>query len=563
VVLYHGGAFQFGSPRSYDAHARYIAASTGAVVVVPDYRMVPEDPFPGAWEDAVAAFSWTAENAASLGVDAHRIAVAGDSAGGNLAAAVSQWARDHGSVEPVLQLLFYPWVDLAAQTDSIERLPTGYIIEKKAIATAGVTYGAAAGVLAPEVSPSRGNLDGVAPALVITGGYDPLQDQGTAYADALALAGVEVEQIHYPTVTHAFVSMAGVLEEGRAGLDAGVHALSQAFGGSPRQPVLDDGLARKQAIDSLNEAIALLTAEWTPAEKSALQRLMNTLDDLAGSDGRVNYGDKGAILAAILSDTPGIINQSQEEIYKRLGHRPLIAGLASRVVENSFQPSRRLLPGRRARQNRRRARRRGKILGLTAQVTSSMLDDLLRELGVDPATAQRPDLLPRDITIGQMKAIETDIAALAPRLEGLGGGANIGDVAPLMDLLRDAQRGTGRFSKPPLRQGLPSTKELRGALEDFVESAPRHTPPPRGAYLGVQATAYQDGVWIRKVTPGSAAARAGLKPSDVILSVDGEKVQTFDQLSRVIQSREPGQRVDVRFLRDGRLWKAGPVLQGR
>ena len=174
-----------------------------------DYRLAPEHKAPAAADDAYAAYRWALEHAAELEADPERVAVGGDSAGGNLAAVVTQSARSDGVRQPVLQLLLYPITDFGAVTVSKTLFADGYFLRKADMDWFQRHYvdGAAIDASDPRVSPLRAaDLSGLAPALVATGGFDPLRDEGRAYAQALAAAGVPVDWREYGSLVHAFAN---------------------------------------------------------------------------------------------------------------------------------------------------------------------------------------------------------------------------------------------------------------------------------------------------------------------------------------------------------------------
>ena len=213
-----------------DATARALANRSGAVVVSVDYRLAPEHPFPAALEDALAALTWSVENAELLGVDASRVAVGGDSAGGNLAAALCQRVRDEFGPDIDFQLLVYPVVDCTLSHPSIDENAEGYFLTKDAMVWFVGHYLADGDPKAPAVSPLHADtLAGLPPALVITAELDPLRDEGEAYAAALRDAGVSVEAVRYDGQIHGFVGMAALLDDGKHALDLAGAALRTAL----------------------------------------------------------------------------------------------------------------------------------------------------------------------------------------------------------------------------------------------------------------------------------------------------------------------------------------------
>jgi acetyl esterase len=193
---------------THDEVTRVLCRDVGAVVVSVDYRLAPEHPFPAAFDDCLAATRWVAANVATLGGDAGRIAVAGDSAGGNLSAAVAIAARDTG-LALAAQLLIYPAVDvdLTVPYPSREQNATGHFLTAEDCAWFVDLYLAAQDADDPRVSPLRApDLAGLPPAVIGTAEFDPLRDEGEAYAKALADAGVEVRLARYDGLVHGFYS---------------------------------------------------------------------------------------------------------------------------------------------------------------------------------------------------------------------------------------------------------------------------------------------------------------------------------------------------------------------
>ena len=222
TLFLHGGGFVIGDLDSHDRQCREIAVEAGCMVLSVHYRLSPEHRFPAAPEDAVAAMRWAAAHYEDLGVDSARVAVCGDSAGGNLSAVVAQAARDDG-VPLVAQVLVYPAVDARdpAPYPSREENAAGPILMEETMRYFMEHYlgGTDADPLDPRLSPLHGNLEGLAPALVITAQYDPLRDEGEAYAHALEKAGVAVTLHRYDDMPHAFFQLAAVVDAGRTVVD--------------------------------------------------------------------------------------------------------------------------------------------------------------------------------------------------------------------------------------------------------------------------------------------------------------------------------------------------------
>jgi acetyl esterase len=208
VVLFHGGGFIAGSPDSHDGGTRELCAQAGAIVVSVDYRLAPEHKFPAAAEDCHAALLWAAEHAAELGGDATRLAITGDSAGGNLAAAVALMNRDRGGPPLALQALVYPVIDPACATPSAVANGEGYLLTTASMKWMWSLYvNGAEDYANPYAAPvAAASLAGLPPALVITAEFDPLRDEGEAYGRALEAAGVPVTITRYDGMIHGFAS---------------------------------------------------------------------------------------------------------------------------------------------------------------------------------------------------------------------------------------------------------------------------------------------------------------------------------------------------------------------
>ncbi|WP_144153582.1 alpha/beta hydrolase [Paraburkholderia sp. BCC1885] len=239
LVYYHGGGFTVGSVDTHDALCRMFARDAQCVVLSVDYRLAPEHPFPTAVNDAFDALSWLHANAALYGVDAQRIAVGGDSAGGTLATVCAVLARDAGLPKLALQLLIYPGTTGHQQTESHARLVEGYLLTAETIQWFFGQYIREPGDrddwrFAP-LDGTRGapSFAGVAPAWIATAQYDPLSDEGAAYADKLRAAGNQVTFTCYAGMIHEFFKMGGyVAEVAQAHADAAA-ALRAAFGLAP------------------------------------------------------------------------------------------------------------------------------------------------------------------------------------------------------------------------------------------------------------------------------------------------------------------------------------------
>ncbi|MFP5021900.1 alpha/beta hydrolase [Pseudonocardia phyllosphaerae] len=231
LVYYHGGGWTIGDLDTHDAVCRVLANRAGVVVVAVDYRLAPEHRFPAAVDDAVAALAWVHAHAAEYGGDPGRLAVGGDSAGGNLAAVVAQHARDHGGPALRFQLLVYPAVDAADASPSMTEHGAGPLLSRAWIEWfMGHYLSSPDDVRDPRMSPAlTADLSGLPPTLVITAENDPLRDQGAAYAERLAAAGVKAEHRPSPGMIHGFLQLGGVVDEARAALDEAGAALRAAL----------------------------------------------------------------------------------------------------------------------------------------------------------------------------------------------------------------------------------------------------------------------------------------------------------------------------------------------
>ncbi len=231
LVYFHGGGWVRGDLETHDRVCRFLAAGAECLVVSVDYRRAPEARFPAAVEDAFAATRWVAEHASEIGADPGRLAVGGDSAGGNLAAVVALLARDAGGPALQFQLLVYPVTDSSLETASYEENASGYGLTRADMAWYWKQYlpdGAAGKDV--RASPLRAqNLRGLPPALVITAEYDPLRDEGEAYGRRLRDAGVRVTVTRYPGMVHGFFGLPGVYDQGKRAIDEATAALRAAF----------------------------------------------------------------------------------------------------------------------------------------------------------------------------------------------------------------------------------------------------------------------------------------------------------------------------------------------
>lgn len=216
VVVFHGGGWLMGDIASFDATSRYLAADSGAAVVSAGYRLAPEHPFPAAIEDAWDATRWVASHGEIIGVDTRRLAVFGESAGGNLAAVVCLLARDAGGPAIALQVLVYPPVDAGLSSPSLDQFASGYLQSKRDVLHAYRTYGLGTTVSAEDwrLSPLRAASHvGLPPALIVSAEDDPIRDDSESYHRRLLEAGVPAMHVRYAHMFHTFFGMRGLVAE--------------------------------------------------------------------------------------------------------------------------------------------------------------------------------------------------------------------------------------------------------------------------------------------------------------------------------------------------------------
>ena len=232
TVFFHGSGFVICSIESHDDMCRQICRRAHCVVVSVDYRLAPENKFPAGPDDCLAATRWVAAHALEIGADASRLAVAGDSAGGTMAAVTALRARDDGGPMVRAQLLLYPVTDhVSVQRPSYDERASGYGLTRDAMVWFWGHYlehpdhGAH-----PHASPMRADsLAGLPPAYVVTGDYDPLRDEGEAYAQGLQAAGVATELIRYADMNHGFLFWVGLIETSTVAMDAACAWLRQSL----------------------------------------------------------------------------------------------------------------------------------------------------------------------------------------------------------------------------------------------------------------------------------------------------------------------------------------------
>lgn len=227
LVFIHGGGWVLGDLESHDDVARTIASRTPAVVVSVDYRLAPETPFPGPLDDCEAALRWTVDHAAELGIDPARVAVGGDSAGGNLAAALALRARERKGPKIAFQLLIYPATDMSAKGGSIDEFSRGYGLTAANMHWFWEVYAPAACDAAnPEVSPLRAkSLAGLPPAFIITAHFDVIRDEGEEYGRKLRDAGVPVSMVRFREMNHGFIRMGSLYPQANQALTMCAEAL--------------------------------------------------------------------------------------------------------------------------------------------------------------------------------------------------------------------------------------------------------------------------------------------------------------------------------------------------
>lgn len=231
VMFFHGGGFVLGGLDSHDAVCHRLSAAAAVVVAAVDYRLAPEHPFPAAVEDCVAASAWCVAHAAELGADGGRVAVVGDSAGGNLAAVVSRKARDGAGPPVAFQVLIYPCTDLTGSWPSRSENGEGYLLTARDMRFFEDAYCRRADRKDPDLSPLyTADLSGLPPALVVTAEFDPLRDEGEAYAGALRKAGVAVTLSRYDGMVHGFYGLDALIDRAaEAGAEV-ARALRDALG---------------------------------------------------------------------------------------------------------------------------------------------------------------------------------------------------------------------------------------------------------------------------------------------------------------------------------------------
>jgi acetyl esterase len=214
-VFYHGGGYVLGNVEQYDTVTQQIAARSGCIVASIEYRLAPDNKIKGIHQDGFDAYQWVYNNATELGIDQNRIAVAGDSAGGNLTIAVGLACKRHDFPRPAFQILIYPSVDLPMSFPSVDEFADGLFLTR-----GGMRWFRSHYLETPEQANDPqlvfldNDLAGLSPAHVVTAGFDPLRDEGKAFADRLAAFGVPVSHVCYTDMIHGFLSFAGGIAAG-------------------------------------------------------------------------------------------------------------------------------------------------------------------------------------------------------------------------------------------------------------------------------------------------------------------------------------------------------------
>jgi acetyl esterase len=231
LVFFHGGGWVIGSIDTHDGLCRMLANESQCRVISVEYRLSPEVKFPWAVENALAAVSWIKEHAAELGVDANHLAVGGDSAGGALAAVITQQAKAKGTPKIAFQMLLFPVTQIGAETKSLRDFAENYFLERKTLDWFYANYlPADADKSDPRISPLLADdLSGLPPAFVMLAGFDPLHDEGLAYAQKLKKAGVTVTVADYPDMVHDFIYLQAVLPQAATALNGAAQALKKAL----------------------------------------------------------------------------------------------------------------------------------------------------------------------------------------------------------------------------------------------------------------------------------------------------------------------------------------------
>tara|TARA_B100001013_G_scaffold165829_1_gene99363 strand:+ start:9484 stop:10305 length:822 start_codon:yes stop_codon:yes gene_type:complete len=231
LVYFHGGGYTIGSLQSHDCVCRGLCVEAECIVISVDYRLAPEHKYPAAADDAWATTQWVAAHAEFLGGDPERIAVGGDSAGGNLSAVVTHYAKQVGSPSLVFQLLIYPGTEMSCSFESHKTFGEGYRLTKELIAWFYEHYFSPGDDISDwRASPLNAeDFSDLPAALILSAGYDPLQDEAKAYADKLTVAGVQVKHSHYEGMIHGFITMPGAIDKAKEAISECANELKKAF----------------------------------------------------------------------------------------------------------------------------------------------------------------------------------------------------------------------------------------------------------------------------------------------------------------------------------------------
>ncbi|MFT7490709.1 MAG: acetyl esterase [Pseudohongiellaceae bacterium] len=231
-VFYHGGGMVIGSLDSYDTLCRQLSVQSGCIIVSVDYRLAPENKFPAAVDDAYAALDWVSQHTDTFNGDNKHLMIAGDSAGGTLAAVVALMARQHLTIKLKFQLLIYPALAAYADSESHHKFAKGYFLERLTILWFQECYiQTEADRRDFRCAPLNAqDLTGLPPALIIVADHDPLRDEGVEYAKRLKASGVNTELQEYDGMIHPFLSLAGILDQGRQAIALAAKALKTAHG---------------------------------------------------------------------------------------------------------------------------------------------------------------------------------------------------------------------------------------------------------------------------------------------------------------------------------------------
>ena len=230
LLFFHGGGFVIGNIDTHDGLCRIIANEAGVRVIAVDYRLAPEHKYPAAIEDAYAALTYVEANAAQLGVDANRLAVGGDSAGGAMTAVLTQMTKEKGGPKIAFQLLFFPVTQVGDETPSLKNYAEGFVLERAGLEWFYKSYvPAGTDRRDPGISPLYGSLEGLPPAYLTVAEFDPLHDEGLEYGRKLKAAGVACEIVDYPGLVHDFIYFQSVLPQAAVALKAAAQALKKAL----------------------------------------------------------------------------------------------------------------------------------------------------------------------------------------------------------------------------------------------------------------------------------------------------------------------------------------------